>query len=75
MCVKLCADPEVVRRGPAVTTYYFICFYFKMRRERIGSKYTTNSGPPMARQHNTISMAFRWRADDGPTLSAGLAAL
>ena len=28
-----------------------------------------------ARQRNAIEMAFRWRADDGPTLNAGLVAL
>ena len=27
-----------------------------------------------ARQRNAIEMAFRWRADDGPTLNAGLVA-
>ena len=32
-------------------------------------------GPSSARQRNTIKMAFRWRADDGPTLNAGLVAL
>ena len=29
----------------------------------------------MARQRNAIQMAFRWRADDGLTLNAGLVAL
>ena len=33
---------------------------------------TTISGPSSARQRSAISMAFRWRADDGPTLNAGL---
>ena len=33
------------------------------------------SGPPSARQRNAISMAFRCRADGGPTLNAGLVAL
>ena len=32
----------------------------------------TISWPPSARQQNAIEMAFRWRADDGPTLNAGL---
>ena len=31
-------------------------------------------GPSWARQRNAIEMAFRWRADDGPTLNAGLVA-
>ena len=36
---------------------------------------STISGPSLARQRNAIKMAFRWRADDGPTLNAGLVAL
>ena len=36
---------------------------------------TTISGPSSACQRNAISMAFRWHADDGPTLNAGLVAL
>ena len=36
---------------------------------------TTISGPSLACQGNAISMAFCWRADDGPTLNAGLVAL
>ena len=36
---------------------------------------TTISGPLSARQRNAIEMAFLWRADDGPTLNAGLVAL
>ena len=32
-------------------------------------------GPASARQRNAISIAFRWRANDGPTLNAGLVAL
>ena len=35
---------------------------------------TTLSGPSSTRQRNAIEMAFRWRADDGPTLNAGLVA-
>ena len=36
---------------------------------------TAINGPSWARQRNTIEMAFRWRADDGLTLNAGLVAL
>ena len=32
-------------------------------------------GPSSVRQPNAIEMAFRWRADDGPTLNAGMVAL
>ena len=35
---------------------------------------TTISGLSSTHQRNAISMAFRWRADVGPTLSAGLVA-
>ena len=36
---------------------------------------TIISGPSLARQRNAIYMAFRWCADDGATLNAGLVAL
>ena len=36
---------------------------------------TTISGPSLDRQRNAIVMAFRWRADGGPTFNAGLVAL
>ena len=36
---------------------------------------TCISGPSSARQGNAIQMSFRWRADDGPTLNAGLVVL
>ena len=36
---------------------------------------TTISRASSARQRNVILMAFRWRADGGPTLNAGLVAL
>ena len=35
---------------------------------------TTISGPSSARQRNRVS-AFRWYADDGPTVKAGFVAL
>ena len=36
---------------------------------------TTICGSSLARQRNTIKMAFRWRAADAPTSNAGLVAL
>ena len=36
---------------------------------------TTISGPSSARQRSTIYLAFRWRADDAPTLKAGFVIL
>ena len=42
-----------------------------LEEERDGH-YTSKSGPSSDCQRNAIEMAFRWRADDGPTLNAGL---
>ena len=36
---------------------------------------TVINGQSSAHQRNAIEMAFRWRADGGPTLNAGLVAL
>ena len=54
--------------GPTLTFYFCFLFFFDE-----GKNYsnTTISGPSTARQRNAIQMAFRWRADDGPTLNAG----
>ena len=41
----------------------------------IEDAYTAINGPSSARQRNAIEMVFRWRADDGSTLNAGLVAL
>ena len=43
-----------------------------MRGEERDDPNTILSGPSSARQRNAIYMAFRWRANDGPTLNAGL---
>ena len=51
-------------------------FSFKLARvETREDTNTTVSGPSSARQRSAIYMAFRWRADDGPTLKAVLVAL
>ena len=64
------ADPEsFVRGGPTFTT-----FFFQFDEGRKGPN-TSNSGQSTARQRNAILMAFRWRADDGQTVNAGLVAL
>ena len=61
-----CADPESFPRGgPA----FFL--FDEARRE--DPNFTTISVPTSASQRNAI--AFRWRADDGPTWNAGLVAL
>ena len=51
-------------------------FSFKLTRvETREDLNTTISGPSSARQRSATYMAFRCRADDGPTLKAGLGAL
>ena len=62
------------QRGPNLFDNVFIYFIFLVN-EGIDDPNAILSGPSSARQRNAISMAFRWRADDGPTLNAGLVAL
>ena len=62
MCIK-----SFVRVGPALTA--FLCFVLLVDEGREDPN-TTKSGLFSARQRNAIKMAFRWRADDGPTLNA-----
>ena len=63
-----CADPEsFVREGPALKNF--------LVDEGRKDPNTTICGQSSSHQRNTILMAFCWRADDGPTLNAGLAAL
>ena len=49
--------------------------FFFVIDEGIEDQNITINRPSSARQRNAIKMAFRWRADDGPTLNAGLVAL
>ena len=72
--VCACADPESFVRGVQLQLFLFFSFFFFFFFFDEGRKYsnTTISGPLMARQRNTIQMAFRWRADGGPTLNACL---
>ena len=66
LSVISCADPETcVRRGPNLITF------FKLMGGIEVSDAATN-GPTSAHQRNAIEMAFRWRADAGPILNAGL---
>ena len=51
--------------------FFFFFFVVEWRKDQN----TTISGPSSARQGKAIELAFLWRADDGPTLNAGLAAL
>ena len=59
-----CADPDTL-------TTFFFSFLVNEGREDPNS---TKSGPYSARKRNAIQMAFRWRANDCPTLNAGLVA-
>ena len=52
------------RGGPTLKTF--------LVEEGTEDPNTTKSGPLSARQQNAILMVFRWRANDGPTLNAGL---
>ena len=54
--------------------FFFIIFCFLVDEGKEDPK-TTISGSSFARQQNAIEMMSRWRADDGPTLNAGLVAL
>ena len=48
------------------SNFNFLFFYFF--DERRNDSNNTISGPSTGRQRNAIQMAFRWRADGGPTL-------
>ena len=53
----------------------FFDYVFLVDKGREDPPNSTISGPSVARQRNANKMAFHWRADDGPTLNAGLADL
>ena len=67
----LCADPGGGGGGGGGTDFSFKL----MRVETREDPNTTISGPSSARQRYAIYMAFRWRADDGPTLKTVFVAL
>ena len=62
----VCADPESFVRGVQLSRVFLVS-------EGREDPNTNISGPSPARQRNAIQMAFRWRADDGPLLNAGMA--
>ena len=67
-----CADPESFVRGGPTMTMFFCFVYFSWWGEG-GYKYHYKRaiiGLPTKRH----LMAFHWRADDGPTLNAGMVA-
>ena len=63
-----------VRGGPALTFFFVSLFYFLVDDGREDPN-STKSGPSSMHQHNSIEMAFRWWADDGPTLNSVLVPL
>ena len=60
------------QRGSNSDSVFVICVLDNEGRE---DPKTTKSGSLSACQQNAIKTAFRWRADDGPTLNAGCVAL
>ena len=71
MCffINACAYPEICFiGGPTLTAFFFV-------DEGREDSNATIGGPSSARQRSAIEVAFRWRADGGPTLNAGLVAL
>ena len=63
---------------PTLTGFFFVFIYLfilYLVAEGREDPNTTIRGRSSARQRNAIYMEFRWCADDGPTLNAGLAAL
>ena len=60
----MCGFQKVLSDGGPTLTRFF--------NEGREDQTATKSGPLSALQRNAIKMAFRWQADDGPTLDAGL---
>ena len=63
---------EFCQRGPKFDSFFFI---LSLVDEGRADPNTTINSILTARQRNVIKMAFRWRADDGQTLNAGVEAL
>ena len=66
----MCGSRKLCQKGSKFEK--LITFFFD---EGIEDPNTTINGPSLARQRNTIYIAFRWRAIDGPQLNAGLVAV
>ena len=61
------------QRGSNTDTVFYV-FFFSLRGWR-EDRNATKSGISSACKRNAIEMAFRWHADKGPPLNAGLVAL
>ena len=66
----MCGSRKFCQRGSK-----FDNFFFFLVDEGIEDPNAAINGSSSARQGNAIEMAFCLRADDGPTLNAGLVAL
>ena len=71
-------DPgSFVEGGQTLTTFFFLLFLVDEGRE---VPYTTIAGHHLTASETPTTaserpLVFRWRADDGPTLNAGLVGL
>ena len=72
--INACADPEGGQgvRTPPLKNHKNIGFPSNNDLDPLKNHKTTepafNVGPSSARQRNSITMAFCWRADDGPLI-------
>ena len=66
-----CPCPALIQKVLSEGYQLFLFLVDEERRENLNN----TSGPSSAHQRNAIQMAFHWRADDGPTLNAGLVVL
>ena len=73
--VDSCADPEsFVRGGPTLTAFFFSFFFSLMRGGRTQIPLLAGHQRPVSETPFKWRFAD-WRADDGPTMNAGLVAL
>ena len=66
---------KICERGSNFDSFTAFLFKLVLVDEGRENPNTTRNGPSSTRQRNAILMSFRWCADDGPTLNAGLVAL
>ena len=64
----MCRSRKFCQRGPKFDNVFLV-------DDGIKDPNTAINGPSWACQWNSIEMVLPWRADDDPTLNAGLVAL